>query len=394
MTHEIAVVCAPFAPPERTTAAHLGASNKIASVIRILHQIYGEVALINSAHNECRWSGYSAEKHTEFGPEALEIRSPRLPWRAIGKAWNLLHARGSVRHLPNKPIACIWVYNAYALDGRIALLLKQRFPSAKLVLEIEDWPGSRPRSWTGNLKNRLDGHYFDKVRTIADLITIVNTGMADRPELTGRDVFNLPCILHPELVARAQTHRDAPRTGHRRVGYFGGMNKEKGFDVVLTAVSQVLQEQTSQPRHDYVFCGTGPLLKQAEALAHRHPDRLKVFSGVPFAKLYELMTSCAFIINPHSQLPQNGNSGIFPFKIIEGIAAGARVISTPFDDPGDTLSPGLLPFDGSPKALSSALVDLPENPAAQDFPKLRTRIVSDYSEPSLADRLKTRLLPI
>lgn len=383
MPEHAAILCAPYAPPGRAGPGHLGASNKIASVARILASLHAEVTLVNSAHNHTgAWSATAVRHHDEFGPTVREVLPPHAPWRGLGKALNLLQRRRCLELASQERVACIWVYNAYAFDGLLALQLKQRWPEARLVLEIEDWPGARGRGCLGRLKDDLDTLVFKRVLAAADLVTTVNVTMAGLPELATRRILPLPCILHPVLIGAAAAAQQAPR---RAVGYFGGMQAEKGVAALLEALEALLA-RPQVPAFEVILCGTGPLLARARSLAARHPQ-VQVHTGVDHPTLYRLMASCAVVVNPHGRLPGAGDRGIFPFKIIEGIAAGAVVLSTPFADPGLDLTAAILPCDGSAASLVRALSGPLPDPATPARLALQQVVTERFSEPAIASSL-------
>ncbi len=69
------------------------------------------------------------------------------------------------------------------------------------------------------------------------------------------------------------------------------------------------------------------------ALSAESPDMLSFFGRVENEYLYELISQCDVIINPHVSISKMKN-GVFPFKVIEAIASARLLISTPVPSVG------------------------------------------------------------
>jgi glycosyltransferase involved in cell wall biosynthesis len=103
------------------------------------------------------------------------------------------------------------------------------------------------------------------------------------------------------------------------------------------------------------------------------------------------MLSCDAIINPHTPISNMGN-GVFPFKVIEAIASGRLVISTPLPACGLDLEASVLFVGHEVHALSKALTE-----ANQFYQSRKSGIESAagevrlrFSKDSLANEIRSR----
>ena len=377
-------VVAPYSPVGRSAHPNLGAASKIRAVIRILAKTGMQVVLINSAHNELHWRRTTINQAPELGQNVIEVIPFTIPLRKYGKALNAFNVRVILSHLTRlwNP-SMVWIYNGYVFECRAALLLKKMHPSMPIVLEIEDWPDARGRSSLGRIKEYLDIHYQHAVTKIASLVTCINESVSSKPELRDKN-----CIIFPGVIRDAfGNSRFSPRPinkGRLMIGYFGGMTAEKGFDIFLEAAR--ISAERKEPRFHFIACGAGPLQDAAMAHAGMYPRTFECHIGVDDDTLDDLMYRCHVIVNPHSKLPGNGEAGIFPFKVIEAIAAGTLLVSTPLPACGYDLSDAIIPFDGTPEGLLDAF-EYVNDERYGGAKRVRTSIIDLLSEEAMYKKL-------
>lgn len=377
-------IVAPYSPVGRNTHPNLGAAGKIRAVIRILAKTGVRIVLINSAHNESHWGHTTINQAPELGSNVIEVIPFTIPFRKYGKALNAFNVGVILSQLIRlwNPIMT-WIYNGYVFECRAALLLKKIYPSMPIVMEIEDWPDARGRSSLGRIKELLDIYYQRAVTKQANLITCINESVSTKPELLDRN-----CIIFPGVIRDAfRKPRFLPRVidkEHLTIGYFGGMTAEKGFDIFMEAAR--ISAEGKEARFHFIACGAGPLQDVARAQASVHSRTLECHIGVEDDILDDLMHRCHVIVNPHSKLPHNGEAGIFPFKVIEAIAAGTLLVSTPLPACGYNLSDAIVSFDGTPKGLLETLRYV-NNEQYEGVKRVRMNILGLLSEEAMYAKL-------
>jgi glycosyltransferase involved in cell wall biosynthesis len=338
----IAIVIAPFAPD--AGVIDLGATQKIGLVIMALARAGHEVHLIDSSHTRCGWFRPQRRVAMAVGDCDIQLWRPaRLPFRPLGKFLNVIWLHGFDRDLARLRPAVVWVYNSYAYEARLALLIQRRSLS-KLVFELEDMPAARRRGFSP--KPWIDSQFFGPLLRRATAVTFVNDVLRRRFEKFTASALLLPSILGNDLRPVSVMERFS--SNKLTVGYFGGLETEKGADSLLRTVSE-LPEGCRM-----VVTGSGTLEDQFRLLSQRYPDRLSFHGKVTRSRLVALMGQCDIIVNPHA--PISGmDDGVFPFKVFEGIASGALLISTPLPSVDHSLEGAIIEYDGSAAGLVRAI---------------------------------------
>ena len=379
-TRRTAVVIAPFSPG--LAAPHLGAAKKIELVLGLLYRLRFELHLVDSAHPTLAFARELYSCPSQVGDTPIRLwRPPCFPNRKLGKLINVALAHGFMRNLLALSPDLVWVYNSYSFEARAALFLKQR-SRCKVVLELEDLPLARRRSL--NPKPWLDQYYFPRLLANSDLVTCVNAGLLDLPELASRRKMLLPSLLQQELVDAPAT----PRFGHagRRLGYFGGLDAEKGALILL----QLVPVMPASWR--LVVTGAGEFEDQFRLAQERHPDRIEYHGRVSNEEVIRLMRSCDAIVNPHSPITLM-KGGVFPFKVCEALASGAVLISTALPPIEIDLASSVQFFDGSLLGLQAAIESAPVfyKSHATDITRTRDSVCRRYSEAAVMQKLRVEL---
>jgi len=376
----VVVVVAPFTPG--VEAPHLGAAKKIELVLGLLHRLGFEVHLVDSSHPGLAFTSSVHRQPCHVGSTPLTLWRPAcLPHRKLGKLLNVLTAPRFMRPLARLAPAFVWVYNSYSFEARAALFLK-RHAAAKVVLELEDMPLARRRSF--NPKPWLDQYFLPRLLAAADLVTYVNAALRRGAAGASQRSLLFPSLLQQALVDAPQRLRFGQAT--RRLGYFGGLDAEKGADVLLQAVPRLPAGWT------LVVTGVGGLDAAFRAAQAAHPAQLEFHGRVSHERVLELMQGCDAIVNPHTPISQM-NEGVFPFKVCEALASGALLVSTALPSIDIDLSRSMLPFDGSAAGLLTALDAAPgfyaaHAPALADT---RNAICARYSEAAVLGQLRAEL---
>jgi glycosyltransferase involved in cell wall biosynthesis len=340
------IVIAPYLPESVPGFGSLAAAHKIESVVRILARSGRRIIFINSAHLHCDFAPTSASTQTIGGVKVAQLTPFTARWRPVGKALNILAASRLAKRLARLQPSLVWIYNSYAFEARTALLLAQR-TGCKIVLQLEDLPRARRRGLL-DMKPRLDSRYLHLLESRATLITCVNSSVESI--LQSVRTLMLPYIMSPFV----NTNGIHPFESQPYVlGYFGGLTREKGASI-LAALCSTLPEPWRM-----MVTGRGDLAPALRRCAEQSAGRMQFFENVPDKKLFELLSQCDVVVNPHTSIEAMGQ-GVFPFKVLEAIAAGRLVISTELPPCGFDLSENVIPFDGTLSGLLSALKCAPE----------------------------------
>jgi len=340
------VIVAPLALDREPES--LGARAKLEVIIGILLKLGFRIHLVDSTHP--RLPAGSFWERSEVAGKAT-IEGAQITWsrpftvanRRLGKLLNILFMRSLVKRLAALNPCLVWIYNAYAFEGRLAIKLSNRC-RIPILLELEDLPLARHRRL--NPKPYLDEYYFRRLMKKVSLITYVNHVLMQR--YGGDDVRKLllPSVLGKEFSCMPVRSRFlGPRY---LLGYFGGLEIDKGAEVLLKLVAVM-----PEPWH-LIVTGRGTLQREFEAAAAAFPERFTFLGVVERAQMISEMARCDAIINPHRSIAAMGD-GVFPFKVCESIATGALLLSTRLPEIDIDTSRGVLFFDGSLTSMCEAL---------------------------------------
>lgn len=373
----IAILVAPYAP--ELPLLNLGASKKIQLIASLLTRLGFTVHHVDSSHPHERFAAPLMGQPTRIEQTPVTLWRPFcLPSRKAGKLMNIYGSQPLFHRLADLKPDLVWVYNSYAFEARLGLYL-QRVTGARLVFELEDLPLSRGRGL--NPKPFLDQHYFHPLMRQADLVTFVNAVLLQRHRQGVKSGLLFPSILQQALVEQAPQARFQAPT--HRVGYFGGLDVDKGVGTLLELPPLM------PPDWKLVITGVGPLTPALHELAQKHPQQVEFHGAVSHARVLELMSSCDVILNPHSSIT-GMHDGVFPFKVCEALASGALLVSTPLPSIDVDLDSCVLFFDGSAKGLADALAKATAHHArCQDaIAHVRDHVRNQYGESQVLAQLQ------
>ncbi|KHD08204.2 hypothetical protein PN36_27240 [Candidatus Thiomargarita nelsonii] len=378
------ILVAPYSPIGSCKHPALGQVKKITSVIRMLSRFERRIIFINSAHNPTHFNQTTVKIDTIDGVRVIVITPFTLANRQTGKILNMLTATRFARRLAQHPADLLWIYNGYAFESLFALEFLKHQKKTSLILEIEDWPTSRNRG-LNNIKCELDFFYLKKVLPVAELITCVNQELFEQMISLKKQPLLFPSLLHPRVATIKKQHQPFSNQPYT-VGYFGGLAKEKGTEVLLQLAEQLPENW------QMVITGSGPMLAQCERVANKMTDRLTFFPNVDDEQLYSLMAGCDVIVNPHHSIKEMGN-GIFPFKVFEALASARLVLSTPLPRCGMTLEEIVMWFDGSLENLREQLTQAKAfyRQRADQVEKIAAQIIYEYSEKAMFSKINLGL---
>jgi glycosyltransferase involved in cell wall biosynthesis len=341
------IIVAPYSPIGLSSNPHLGAARKIEMVIEALSAIDSDILLVNSAHNEIN----QKEKIKKISVGSNNITHFTIPTYRKAKYGKFLNLK-DVWNVVDKCLSLgkpdlIWIYNGYAFENLFSIVIKKKI-KVPVILEFEDWHFSRSRGF--NPKPYLDYLLWKFNLKNIDFSFGVNDNLVKI--MSDFDVQSalLPGIVPVRLIELCDK---IPPFDNKdiKLGYFGGLSREKGVDVLIDVIKQL------PDGYRFIISGAGKLEKELEKLAAEAPTKLEFHGRVSEDILYELISSVDVLLNPHSSINEMGE-GVFPFKVIEAIASGKLLFST--DLPSASV-PGLLGgvvfYDGKANSLLSIIAE-------------------------------------
>jgi len=169
----------------------------------------------------------------------------------------------------------------------------------------------------------LDGaranHSPRQRRFAQDFLKLVPGCMACSPHLLSQLPSHIPKLLLRGVVGR---DLEAARSEKlNRVLFSGSHHTQYGIPALVAAWRQL-----ALPDWELHITGEGPETPHFRKLAEGNPT-LRFHGLVSRADLVKLMSSAKICINPHDTSQTPGN--VFAFKIVEYLASGAHVVTTP-----------------------------------------------------------------
>lgn len=326
---------APFCPADRGGLPSLGGAAKISAVIQGMRENDCDVLLINSGHQLERMRG-TLVRRAKLGEQSfIEVEPPTIRKRNIGKLLQcfiapLVMARVIYRWQPS----VLWIYNSYLFEVIGLCTGKLLNPKLVTVLELEDLPKSRRRAGTGMIKNLLDHFALKIALKIVDGVTVVQKQMC-QPGGSRRFVWYLPVLL-----GQIESKPIAVQSPIK-IGYFGGLAAEKGVDVLIELI------RATQTNSQWIVCGSGPLKDEMEMMALAFPDRFRFLGCVDDQRFKATYAEVDAIINLHKPI-EAFQAGIFPYKLLEAVAHGKIVLSTPMLGCPDQVKDAIYWLEGDP----------------------------------------------
>lgn len=341
------LIVAPYSPPGSCSMPHLGAARKIELVIGTLSAIDPEIVLVNSAHNATEDRCLCISKTMIAGQSVTEIIPRTRKNRQLGKFVNLFElgeTLAAVRKIGSPSI--VWAYNGYAFESLMVRSLKKAF-GVPTILEFEDWHFSRSRGLS--LKPYIDWILWRLIVKRFDAAFVVNQELREKVDGLVTRVFPLPGMVSDEFLR--VVNKRAPFSDPERVnvGYFGGLSREKGADLLLDLI------RSNVPNTVFHVTGIGELTSEFRSLAESGFRGLVFHGTVPSDSLASIVADCDVILNPHSSIEKMAG-GVFPFKVIEGVSTGRLVISSTLPKSGyEECLKGVCVVDGSLMEFARAI---------------------------------------
>jgi glycosyltransferase involved in cell wall biosynthesis len=187
------------------------------------------------------------------------------------------------------------------------------------------------------------------------------------PGAVGDDVLSIPA------------GRKLSRSGPFRLVYAGSLARAKGVHELVSAVQAMSNVVVS-------IVGSGPELA---ALGSRAGPRVIVHGEITRQELMHVYAEAHAAVNPHVMLDTMVGA-IFPFKIIEYVAAGLPVISTRLGTTPKAIAPAIVAAASSSSSDLSAAIETAQSQyslLAEAAETARRSVQEEYSTEALARKL-------
>ncbi|WP_438483670.1 glycosyltransferase [Oleiharenicola lentus] len=329
------LVVASYCPAGRIGLVSLGAASKIEGVLTGLLQNGYEVILLNSGHQAESFSASSQVLLNLPAGTLLEYQLFTINWRPLGK---LLHALSApfyaLRFYFKYRVSLVWIYNPYVFEVLFLFFLKLLNSPVKSILELEDMPQARRRGGMGFFKTVIDNFALSVATRLVDGLTVVQKSMVE--EVNWKK--SLPFWHLPVLIFTPDRQKSISQDIH--VGYFGGLNEEKGADLLARVVEETASEVF------WHITGVGPLSPLFDRLSKAHPTRVFFYGALDGNLFKTVYGRTHVVINLHRPLAEFGG-GVFPFKFMEAVGNEKLLISTAMDGCPSEIKGAITWLDGN-----------------------------------------------
>jgi glycosyltransferase involved in cell wall biosynthesis len=163
--------------------------------------------------------------------------------------------------------------------------------------------------------------------------------------------------------------------------FSGSLDKTKGVDLLVEAWNSA--KIANWQLH---ITGKGPLSDVIDEISRTH-NNIKFHGYLSREKFVELLLLSKLCINPHQKSQSPGN--VFPFKVVEYIAVGSHVISTPLGKIEPEMENGITFAEFSVESIRDSLLrvtdDLNVDYSAQNY------ILNLYSANNISEHINSFL---
>jgi glycosyltransferase involved in cell wall biosynthesis len=329
----------------------LAGSAKMETIARLLRASAHEVEIFSQGEVvELALKFYPGfTEPVRFHPDIPVTYSSALPVRFINGFWQGRHLLSlfKARHRA-APFDLVLIYNLKVAQVVCAEYARDRL-GLPVVLEYED---DNFLDVDGQPAAGLRPGYVRRARKV---LSSIAGGLACSPHLLAQLPADVPQLLVRGVVGEDIFRASKAVTQKKNWVLFSGTHyRTKGIAPLIQA-----WPQAQLPDWELHITGEGEETESLKKLAQGHQEI--VFHGmVSTAELAELLSLAKICINPHDLSRQPGN--VFAFKIIEYLAAGAHVISTPMGAVEKEIAAGItfMP-DNQPETIARTLQQVVQN---------------------------------
>jgi glycosyltransferase involved in cell wall biosynthesis len=282
---------------------------------------------------------------TEARRQGLEVETVlckgRWDWNVVGRIRKLLAERN------------VDVLHAHGYKADVYGYLAARRDRLGLLSTCHNWPNKLLIMRAYAALDRIVLRRFNQIATVSVPVAEI----LRRSGLPSAKIATIPNGVDLDRFrAACPTLRDEIGGASRIVGLVGRLVDGKGGALLLHAAVSVL---ATFPQTKFVFIGDGPLRAEWEALANRLGIRRSVVFTGTRNDMPEVYASLDVVVLP------SVDEGT-PMSVLEAMAAGRPVVASRVGGVPDLIVPGvtgLLIDSGDSEALSTAIVQLLEDPA-------------------------------
>jgi glycosyltransferase involved in cell wall biosynthesis len=327
---------------------------KIELIASLLHAKGHDVEVFSQGEViERKWKFYPAFMEPErFHPEIPVYYASVLPVRRLNGSWSNYHTvhEFKIRHRAN-PFDLVIIFNLKGPQIACADHAIRQL-DIPVILEYED---DRFVNVQGQMHESFSSRRY--ARAAAELLQRVAGGIGVSPHLLSQ----FPAAI-PQLLLRGVVGEDVITASKERQEQKKNIVLFSGTHIQSNGVAELIQgwRLMQLPGWELHITGYGGLTESLRQMAADIPGI--TFHGlVSRTDLVDMMSSARICINPHQVSETPGN--VFAFKIIEYIAAGAHVITTPMGALEPDLEAGITYMpDNSPATIAAAIQKLARDP--------------------------------
>jgi glycosyltransferase involved in cell wall biosynthesis len=327
----------------------LAGNLKIESIGKLLRGKQHNLEILSQGEViERRLTFYSAfDEPVRFHPEIPIHYASTLPVRFLNGLWSTWRSLALFKaHHRARPYDLVIIYNLKFPQVVCAnyAIRRLRLP---VILEYED---DAFVDVEGRAESGLQSHLYS--RLARELLTSASACIGASPHLLAQVPAFTPKLLLRGIVGEdciASPQQSQARKN--RVLFSGTHFRSKGIEQLIKAWLIA-----ALPDWELHITGYGELTDKLRTMAAGIPGI--VFHGlVARPELVRLMQSARICINPHDVSHTPGN--VFAFKLIEYLAAGAHVVTTPMGTLEPEIEMGITYMpDNDPKTIASTLADV------------------------------------
>jgi len=325
----------------------MASATKIELIARLLRSSSHDVEVVSQgAVIELGWTFYPSFVEPElFHPEIPVYYGSVLPIRRLNGLWsnartlNVFKARHRVA-----PYDLVIIYNLQGPQLACANYAIRQL-GLPVILEYEDdrFVDVRGQAVNGFALRR-------ESRASRRLFRLVSGCIAVSPHLLAQLPSGIPRLLLRGVVGADLVEASGePSGGRRNRVLFSGTH------IASNGVAQLIEgwRDVGLPDWELHITGYGQLTDELRQMAAT--IRSIVFHGlVSRAELVRLMGSAKICVNPHQVSQTPGN--VFAFKLVEYLAAGAHVITTPMGVLEQELEAGMTYMpDNAPATIAATI---------------------------------------
>lgn len=276
-----------------------------------------------------------------FYASAFPFRRLNALWSSLWTLW-IFRARHKIDPFS---VAIIWNLKHPQMACAVYAIRRMKIP---VILQYEDdaFVSVSGEAMRHSLFHRL---------CIMKILDKISAGVACSPHLLNQLPVSIPKLLLRGVVGQdIEAYSQYSMSKENMVLFSGTHAKQYGILPLIEA-----WEQAALAGWELHITGDGPETVVIKKVAEK--KRSIVFHGlVNREKLVQLMCSAKICINPHELSLTPGN--VFAFKIVEYLAAGAHVVTTPMGSLERELEAGISYMaDNSSETIAATLKQVIEN---------------------------------